>query len=90
MDINDFKGINYFRYFGPLLYIFSWTGMVLSPEFATYLYREYGFIMLIYLLVKTVYQTVLTTNFVLKSNAVLEKVIKNEKNTSLPVGQPMQ
>jgi hypothetical protein len=73
MEINDFKGISYFRFFIPAIFILSWASMIFGPIFANIPYREFCFIIYAYFIVKTIYQTVLTINLVLKGNAALER-----------------
>lgn len=31
MDIKDFKGISYFRFFVPLIFIAVWTAVIIGP-----------------------------------------------------------
>jgi hypothetical protein len=90
MNIKDFKGISYFRFLVPVLYIFCWSSMFLAPKYASLLYREYGFIILIYFVVKTFYQLVLTVNFVLEGNAVLNRAKNPQMKESIQMGQPYQ
>lgn len=71
MDINDFKGISYFRFFVPIVFIICWASMILGPEFITLPYREFGLLVYVYFFLKTTYQLVLMINMVLKGSAAL-------------------
>lgn len=71
MDVKDFKGISYFRFFVPIIFIICWAGMILGPKFFSIPYREFAMLVYIYFIIKTTYQLVLMINMVLKGNAAL-------------------
>lgn len=85
MDLNDFKGLSYFRFLVPSMFIACWLGMILGPIFITLLYREFCFLVYVYFFVKTTYQLVLMINVVIKANAALERA-KNQDKQIRPIG----
>lgn len=85
MDVSDFKGISYFRFFVPLIFIVCWTSMILGPEFITLPYREFALLVYVYFFFKTTYQLVLMINMVLKGSAALERA-KNQDKQVRPLG----
>lgn len=87
MDLNDFEGISYFRFFIPCLFVLCWAITILGPEFAALPYREFALLVYIYFLIKTTYQMVLMINMVVKGNAALERA-KNQDKQLRPVGLP--
>jgi len=84
MDINDYKGISYFRFLVPAIFIISWSGMFLGAQFAPLAYRKFSFVCYIYVVLKFVYQITLAINMVLKGNAALERA-KNQEKRLRPV-----
>lgn len=85
MEISDYKGISYFRFFVPTIFVVCWAGMILGPEFATLPYREFCFLVYVYFILKTVYQAVLMLNMLIKGNAALERA-RNQAKQLRPVG----
>ena len=71
MEINDFKGLSYFRFFVPTIFVICWVSMILGPKFTTLYYREFCFLVYLYFISKTVYQMVLTITMIIKGNAAL-------------------
>ncbi len=73
MDVNDFKGISYFRFLVPSTFFLCWIASIIGPEFYNLPYREFCLLVYIYFFIKTTYQLVLMINMVLKGNAALER-----------------
>lgn len=84
MDIKDFKGISYFRFLVPCLYVVAWIAMILGPEMSSILYREYSMGLTIFLASKAFYQVVLNLILVMKGNAVLQRALKEGEKTVNP------
>jgi len=77
MDIKDFKGLSYFRYLVPAIYILSWIGMVAGHFFIPIMYRSFSLILYVFLAWKAGCQIFMNIAFVLKGNQALTRAQTN-------------
>ena len=87
MDIKDFKGISYFRFMVPAIYIALWIGMIAGPIFAPIIHREYCLIGVAFLAFKSMYQVILNLIMVVKTNQALKRAQDGLKRPIKQFGQ---
>ena len=80
MELSDFKGLNYFRFLVPAIFISCWVSMIAGPLYFNLPYREFCFVFYVYFILKTIYQLSLTISMCIKGNAALERAKNPNKN----------